>query len=47
MRPPARSCPRCGQSLCGGPVLFTCQAGHATYAADLPTDFHPTTRSAS
>lgn len=39
---PAKTCPRHGAILDGGPVLFHCPAGeHSVFAADLP---HESTR---
>lgn len=29
------SCPKCGGHLSGGPIRFTCDAGHGVPAADL------------
>lgn len=40
----ASACPRHGDPLAGGPVLFDCPKGHSVYAADLDPEFVPTGR---
>lgn len=39
----ARTCPRHGSPLIGGPVLYECTTdeGHVVYAADIDREYHP------